>query len=64
MVNEQVRGLDDRQRRIIVLGLLGFDDTQIGEEVGRTEYRVRQVRDGFVGRVQQALAAEPGPSVS
>jgi RNA polymerase sigma-70 factor (ECF subfamily) len=62
MVNEMLRGLDDKQRRIIVLGLLGFDDAQIGQEVGRTEYRVRQVRDGFIGRVQEVLAQEPEPA--
>jgi RNA polymerase sigma-70 factor (ECF subfamily) len=64
MVNEMLRGLDDKQRRIIVLGLLGFDDGHIGQEVGRTEYRVRQVRDGFIGRVQVVLAQQPEPAQS
>jgi RNA polymerase sigma-70 factor (ECF subfamily) len=64
LVDEMLRGLDDKQRRIITLGLLGFDDARISKEVGRTEYRIGQVRDRFIGHVQEVLAGEPEPSVT
>jgi RNA polymerase sigma-70 factor, ECF subfamily len=43
-VRETFRGLDERQREIIQLGLLGVADPEISARVRRTEHRVGRVR--------------------
>jgi DNA-directed RNA polymerase specialized sigma24 family protein len=59
MIQETLRDLDENKRHIILEGLLGLDDTEISREVGRTEYRVRQVRADFVQHVDELLG-KPG----
>jgi RNA polymerase sigma-70 factor (ECF subfamily) len=59
-IHGTLRGLDERERRIVVLGLLGYGDPEISAEVGRTQYRVRQVRKRYAAQVQGLDTAEAG----
>jgi hypothetical protein len=61
MVEGHLRGLDEKERQIVRMGLLGFDDLEISARVGRTEYRVRRARRGFARQVQGLLDREPDP---
>jgi RNA polymerase sigma-70 factor (ECF subfamily) len=54
-VRERLQALPESKRRVIELGLLGFDDEVIGAEAGRTRARVGQIRDDLVQEVQDAL---------
>jgi RNA polymerase sigma factor (sigma-70 family) len=47
-------GLDERERRIVELGLLGMTDREISEEVERTQYRVRQVQRHYTEILQES----------
>jgi DNA-directed RNA polymerase specialized sigma24 family protein len=60
-IDRTLLGLDERQRQILYLGLLGFDDGDIGARVGRTEYSVRKVRARHCRRLQAEVDREPPP---
>jgi RNA polymerase sigma factor (sigma-70 family) len=53
------RGLDERERKIIELGLLGDTDREISTEVGRTQYTVRQVRKRYAGMLADQCEQDP-----
>jgi RNA polymerase sigma-70 factor (ECF subfamily) len=55
----KLQALPESQRRVIELGLLGFDDEAIGAEAHRTRARVGQIRDDLVQEVQDALTDFP-----
>jgi DNA-directed RNA polymerase specialized sigma24 family protein len=54
-VREILQRMPESQRRVIELGLLGYDDDAIGEEAGRTRARVGQIRADLAGELEKAL---------
>jgi RNA polymerase sigma factor (sigma-70 family) len=52
-LHQTFRGLDERERKIIELGLLGDSDGEISKEVGRTQYTVRQVRKRYAAMLEE-----------
>src|SRR5262249_411653 len=52
-LQETMRGMEERERQIIQLGLLGDTDKEIGKETGRTQYTVRQVRKSYAATLQE-----------
>jgi RNA polymerase sigma-70 factor (ECF subfamily) len=60
-VQEKLAALPEAKRRIIEGGLLGQDDAAIASQVGRTEARVRQVRDDFVQELLGVMEVEEKP---
>jgi hypothetical protein len=52
---EILQPLPESQRRVIELGLLGYDDDAIGEEAGRTRARVVQFREDLIGELEKAF---------
>jgi RNA polymerase sigma-70 factor (ECF subfamily) len=61
-VKEKLAALGEKQRGIIELGLLGHDDGAIARQVGRTEARVRQIRDDFILELFGLLGREGHPA--
>ncbi len=62
-VEENLRGLSERDRRMIRLGLLGYEDEEIGTEAGSTEYRVELARKDFLALLNRLLRGDAdGPA--
>jgi RNA polymerase sigma factor (sigma-70 family) len=57
-------GLDERERRIVELGLLGMTDPEISEEVERTQYRVRQVQKRYTEILQESAELDADGAAS
>jgi DNA-directed RNA polymerase specialized sigma24 family protein len=62
MIQERLASLDPQQRRMVELGLLGLEDSEIADQAGRTEARVRQVREDFVQELLGLLDNDQPPN--
>jgi hypothetical protein len=63
-LHQTFRRLDERERKIIALGLQGDTDLEIGTEVGRTQYTVRQLRERYAGMLEELCAHDEVTSTS
>jgi RNA polymerase sigma-70 factor (ECF subfamily) len=51
-IQQTLQDLDDRERQIVLLGLLGDSEQEISKQVGRTQYTVRQVCKQYADLIQ------------
>jgi RNA polymerase sigma-70 factor (ECF subfamily) len=61
LVEHLMRGLEERDRQILVLHLQGHTLTEIGEQVGRAERTVRRTIEQVRKRLRRLQEAEVGP---
>jgi RNA polymerase sigma-70 factor (ECF subfamily) len=51
-IQETLKDLDERERQIVLLGLLGDSEQEISQQVGRTQYTVRQVCNQYADLIR------------
>jgi RNA polymerase sigma-70 factor (ECF subfamily) len=51
-IQQTLQDLDEREREIVLLGLLGDSEQEISQQVGRTQYTVRQVCKQYAELIQ------------